>query len=95
MSGWRLLSGVLGVGLVGLVSWATDVSALWVAIALLAVLLIGAYFAWDDADRRGAVADSNAKRADLLQEQLTLKARELAVSQVQYEVFKNFPAPEQ
>jgi hypothetical protein len=91
MSGWRLLTGVLGVGLVGLVTWATDVSALWVVVALFGALFFGAYFAWDDVERRGAAADANAKRADLLQQQLTLKAKELAVSQAQYRVFENFP----
>ena len=90
MSGWRLLTGVLGVGLVGLASWVTDVSALWVLVALLAALLVGSFFAWDDAERRGAVADANAKRADLLQKQLDLKAKELRVSEAHFDVLKNF-----
>lgn len=84
---WRLGVSVFGLTVIG--GWVVvkNANPLWLLAALLAVLLIGAYFAYVDAEERAQRNEHKAARTDLLEKQLQLKAKELAVSQAHYKVF--------
>jgi hypothetical protein len=62
----------------------------WLLAAALAVLLLGAFSAWDEAERHAAIAEPKAARTDLLEKQNAELAKAYAVSQAQYKVFEDF-----
>lgn len=72
---WAFSGSALGVTAVGVVAfvvsgdpWSVVVAAL---VALLMVLVVGGFHAWDDADRRATAAESKAAMTDVLRQRST------------------------
>ena len=97
MAGWRPMwrLGVNGVGLtaVGAVVFAVHANPVWLLAALLVVLLAGAFFAFSEASQRARTFEWKAARTDLLEKRVTELGKELAVSQAQYKVLRDFKPP--
>jgi hypothetical protein len=86
---WALVaSGLAIVGGTALGFVASD--PLWLLVAALAVLLLGAFRAWDEAERRAAAAEPKAAQADLLRKRNAELSKMYTVSQAQYKVFEDF-----
>jgi hypothetical protein len=62
----------------------------WLVVAVLVVFLLGAYRAWDEADRRAAIAEPKAARTDLLEKRNTELAKMYTVSQAQHKVLEDW-----
>jgi hypothetical protein len=87
---WRVGMSGFGLSAVALCVLFASVDPLWLLVALLAVLLVGAYFAFADESERARTNEHNAARTDLLEklnQDLALKYR---VSQEQYKVFEGW-----
>jgi hypothetical protein len=91
---WQIGVAVGGLTVIGAGAFVVSADPVWLIVALLLamllVLLVGAFFAWDEADRRAVAAEPKANRTDLLEARLTEVAKELAVSQAQYKVLSDF-----
>jgi hypothetical protein len=86
---WALATSVLAI-VGGTVLTAVRNDPLWLLVAVLAVLLLGSFSAWDGADRRAVAAEPKAARTDLLEKQNTELAQRCAVCEAQYKVFEDF-----
>lgn len=86
---WAIVTGVLAV-VGGSVLTVVASDPVWLLAAVLAVLLLGAFSAWDEAERRAAVAEPKAAQVDLLEKRNAQLAKELNVSQEQYKVFEGW-----
>lgn len=86
---WAVATGALAVAGGTVISF-VESDPLWLIIAVLAVLLLGAYRAWDEADRRATLTEPKAAKADLLEKRNAELSAELHISQEQYKVFEGF-----
>jgi hypothetical protein len=86
---WGLATSVLAI-VGGSVLTIVASDPVWLLAAALAILLLGAFSAWDEAERRAAIAEPKAARTDLLEKQNAELAKAYAVSQAQYKVFEDF-----
>jgi hypothetical protein len=86
---WVIATSVLAI-VGGSVLTAIASDPLWIPVAFLAVLLLGAFSAWDAAERRAAIAEPKAARSDLLEKRCDELAKAYAVSQAQYKVLGDF-----
>lgn len=86
---WALTTGALAV-VGGTVITFVESDPLWLIVAVLVVLLLGAYRAWDEADRQAAIAGPKAARTDLLEKRNTELAKMYTVSQAQYKVLEDW-----
>jgi uncharacterized membrane protein len=89
--GWALTTSVLAV-IGGTVITIAASNPLWVVVAVLAILLLGATRVNADAKQRLAIAEPKAAQADLLQKRNSELARMYTVSQEQYKVLEGFRA---
>jgi cell division protein FtsW (lipid II flippase) len=78
---------------VGAVVFAAHADPVWLLVALLVVLLVGAFFAFSEASERARVTEWKAARTDVLEKRVTELSKELAVSQAQYKVLRDFKPP--
>lgn len=86
---WALATGTLAVAGGTVISF-VESDPLWLVVAGLAVLLLGAYRAWVEADHRAAVAEPKAARTDLLESRNAELAKMYEVSQAQYKVLEDW-----
>lgn len=86
---WALATGVLAVA-GGTVISLVESDPLWLVVAGLAVLMLGAYRAWEESDRRAAIAEPKAARTHLCWRRNAELAKMYAVSQAQYKVLEDW-----
>jgi hypothetical protein len=86
---WGLATAILAIA-GGTVLTVVGSDPTWLLVAALAILLVGGFAVWDEAERRAAMAESKAARTDLLEKQNAELAKQYAVSQAQYKVLEDF-----
>jgi Tfp pilus assembly protein PilE len=86
---WAVATGALAVA-GGTVVTFVESDPLWIVVAVFAVLLLGAYRAWEEADRRTAIAEPKAARAELLEKSNAELSKMYAVSQAQSKVLEDW-----
>lgn len=86
---WGLATGALAVA-GGTVVTFVERDPLWLVVAVLVVVLLGAYRAWEGADRRAGAAEPKAARTDLLEKRNTELSKMYAVSQSQYKTLEDW-----
>jgi hypothetical protein len=86
---WAIATGVLAI-IGGSVLTVVAGDPVWLLAAVLAVLLLGAFFAWDEAERRAAVAEPRAAQVGLLEKRCEELSKAYAVSQAQYKVLEDW-----
>jgi hypothetical protein len=86
---WAIATGVLAI-VGGSVLTVVASDPVWLLVAVFAVLLLGAFSAWDEAEQRAAAAEPRASQTDLLERRCEELAKELNVAQEHYKVFEGW-----